>query len=171
MAQGADPAGLHPLLETGLVEASAYGNLYDPLVTHDPDGRLVPGLAESWERRDDRSWEFRLRPGVTFHDGEAFDATSVRFTIEQLLDPAKSSPIRAQLDAIDHVETPDPHTAVIVTKRPFAPLLAELTQLMMLPPAYTERVGFSALAERPNGTGPYRLVERIHDERIVLEGH
>jgi peptide/nickel transport system substrate-binding protein len=171
VAQGADPAGLHPLLETGLVEASAYGNIYDPLVTHDPDGRLVPGLAESWERRDDRSWVLRLRTGVTFHDGEPFDAAGVRFTIEKLLDPSSSSPIRAQLDAIDHVETPDAQTAVIVMKRPFAPLLAELTQLMMLPPAYTERVGFAALAERPNGTGPYRLTEHIRDERIVLEGH
>ena len=56
-------------------------------------------------------------------------------------------------------------------KRPFAPLLAELTQLMMLPPVYTERVGFAALAERPNGTGPYRFTEHIRDERIVLEGH
>jgi len=169
VAQAADPAGLHPLLETGLVEASAYGNLYDPLVTHDPDGQLVPGLAESWERRDDRSWAFRLRPGVTFHDGEPFDSTSVRFTIETLLDPAASSPIRAQLDAIERVETPDARTAVIVTKRPFAPLLAELTQLMMLPPAYTDRVGFAALAERPNGTGPFRLVAHVRDERIVLE--
>ena len=171
VAQSADPAGLHPLLETGLVEASAYGNLYDPLVTRDLDGQLVPGLAESWERRDDRTWAFRLRPGVTFHDGEPFDATSVRFTIEKLLDPVSSSPIRAQLDAIDHVETPDAQTAVIVMKRPFAPLLAELTQLMMLPPVYTERVGFAALAERPNGTGPYRLTERVRDERIVLEAY
>lgn len=171
VAQGADPAGLHPLLETGLVEASAYGNLYDPLVTHDVDGRLVPGLAESWERRDDRAWVFRLRSGVTFHDGEPFDAASVRFTIETLLDPATSSPIRAQLDAIDHVKTPDARTAVIVAKRPFAPLLDELTQLMMLPPAYAERVGLAALAERPNGTGPYRFVERVRDERIVLEGY
>ena len=46
-----------------------------------------------------------------FHDGEPFDAASVRFTIEQILDPAKSSPIRAQLDTIDHVETPDARTA------------------------------------------------------------
>jgi peptide/nickel transport system substrate-binding protein len=169
IAQAADPAGLHPLLETGLVEASAYANLYDPLVTHDPDGRLAPALAESWERRDDRAWAFRLRSGVTFHDGEPFDAASVRFTVEKLLDPAASSPIRAQLDAIERVETPDARTAVIVTKRPFAPLVAELTQLMMLPPAHTDRVGFAGLAERPNGTGPYRFVERVHDERIVLQ--
>jgi peptide/nickel transport system substrate-binding protein len=169
VAQAADPASLHPLLETGLVEASAYGTIYDPLVTLDADGHLVTALAESWERLDERSWRFRLRPGVTFHDGEPFEATSVRFTIERLLDPASSSPIRAQLDAIDRVETPDPRTAVIVTKQPFAPLIAELTQLMMLPPLYTSEHGLESLAERPNGTGPFRLVERVRDERIVQE--
>jgi peptide/nickel transport system substrate-binding protein len=171
IAQGADPASLHPLLETGLVEASAYGNIYDPLVTLDADGRLMPALAESWEQRDDRSWVFRLRPGVAFHDGESFDSESVRFTVETLLDPARSSPIRAQLDAIERVETPDAQTAVVVTKQPFAPLIAELTQLMMIPKAHTERVGFGALADQPNGTGPFRFVERVRDERIVLEAN
>ena len=171
VAQGADPASLHPLLETGLVEASAYGNIYDPLVTLDADGRLAPALAESWEPRDERSWLFRLRPGVTFHDGEVFDSASVRFTIERLLDPVSASPIRAQLDAIERVETPDARTALIVTKQPFAPLIAELTQLMMLPPAHTARTGFAALADQPNGTGPFRFVERVRDERIVLEAN
>jgi peptide/nickel transport system substrate-binding protein len=169
VAQAADPSGLHPLLETGLVEASAYGAIYDSLVALDADAHLVPALAESWDPLDERSWLFRLRPGVTFHDGEPFDATSVRFTIERLLDPASSSPIRAQLDAIDRVETPDARTAVIVTRQPFAPLIAELTQLMMLPPRYTSDHGFASLAEQPNGTGRFRLVERVRDERIVLE--
>jgi peptide/nickel transport system substrate-binding protein len=168
VAQGAEPATLHPLLETGLVEASAYGNIYDPLVTLDAEGRLVPALAESWEQRDDRSWIFRLRPGVTFHNGEVFDSASVRFTIGTLLDPANSSPIRTQLDAIERVETPDAQTVVIVTRQPFAPLLAELTQLMMIPRLHTERVGFEALADQPNGTGPFRFVEHRRGERIVL---
>lgn len=171
VAQGADPASLHPLLETGLVEASAYGNIYDSLVALDADGRPVPALAESWEQRDDRSWVFRLRSGVTFHDGENFDAESVRFTIETLLDPASSSPIRAQLQAIERIETPDAQTAVIVTSQPFAPLIAELTQVMMIPKSHTERVGFRALGDQPNGTGAFRFVERIHDQRIALEAN
>ena len=171
VAQGAEPASLHPLLETGLVEASTYGNVYDPLVTLDVEGRLVPALAESWEQRDERSWIFHLRPGVTFHDGEAFDAESVRFTIERLLDPASASPIRAQLEAIERVETPDAQTVLIVTKQPFAPLIPELTQLMMIPKEHTERVGFAALADQPNGTGPYRFAERVRGERIVLDAH
>jgi len=171
VAQGTDPAGLNPLLQTGLVEASVYGNVFDALVSLDAEGRLQPGLAETWQARDDRTWVFTLRRGVSFHDGEPFDAQSVRFTIEQMLEPTVASPIRAQLGAIERVETPDPHTAVIVTQRPFAPLLAELTGLMLLPPTYTARVGPAGLASQPVGTGPFRFAERVKDDRIVLEAN
>jgi peptide/nickel transport system substrate-binding protein len=171
VALGADPASLHPLLQTGLLEASVYTNIYDGLLALDADGKPQPALAESWETRDERTWAFRLRQGVSFHNGEPFTAESVRFTVEQLLDPATGSPIRAQLDAIERVETPDAGTAVIVTKQPFAPLLSELTGLMMLPPAHAARVGLDGLAAAPVGTGPFRLVERVKDDRIVLDAN
>ena len=171
VTQGADPAGLHPLLHTGLVEASVYGNIFDPLVSLDADGQIQPALAESWEARDDHRWVFKLRRGVTFHNQESFDAQSVRFTLQQVLDPGLASPIRAQLDVVERVETPDSHTAVIVTQRPFVPLLAELTGVMMLPPAHTARVGWQALASQPIGTGPFRFVERLKDDHIGLRAN
>ena len=171
VALAADPAGLNPLLQTGLVEASVWTNLYDPLVFPDADGRPEPALASSWRAFDERTWEFRLRPGVTFHNGEPCDAEAVRATVETLLDPATGSPVRAQLGAIERVETPEPLVARIVTREPFAPVLAELTALPILPPRHTAAVGMDGLGERPVGTGPFRFVERVRDDRIVLEAH
>lgn len=168
VALPAETASLNPLIQTGLVEASVQMNIFDGLAALDADGAPRPALAQSWEALDDRTWEFRLRPGVSFHNGEPLDSAAVRFTVETMLDPASNSPVRAQLSAIDHVETPDPLIARIVTRQPFAPLLAELTALAMLPPQHTAAVGMDGLSQQPIGTGPFRFVQWVHDERIAL---
>jgi peptide/nickel transport system substrate-binding protein len=165
----AEPAGLDPLLQTGLVEAGVYANVFDPLVGRDPDGRLQPALAESYRPLDALRWEFSLRQDVRFHNGEPFDAGSVRATIERMLDPASGSVVRPQLTAIERVETPERYRAIVVTRQPFAPLLAELTQLMMLPPGALAAAGPEGFADRPIGTGPFRLVEWARDDRLALE--
>jgi peptide/nickel transport system substrate-binding protein len=171
VAQGADPATLDPLLQTGLVEASVYGNIFEPLLRLDREGQLTPALAESFRSLDSQAWEFKLRSGVTFHNGEPFDSASVRATIERMLDPANGSPIRSQLAAIERVETPNAQTAIVVTRQPFAPLLAELTGLMMLPPRLLAEAGPETISRQPVGTGPFRFVEWIKNERLALEAN
>jgi peptide/nickel transport system substrate-binding protein len=171
VALPADPAGLNPLLQTGLVEASVQANVFDSLAFLDADGTPQAALAQSWEVLNDRTWEFRLRPGVAFHDGEPFDSAAVRSTVETMLDSASGSPVRAQLSAIESVETPDPLTARIVTRQPFAPLLSELTALAILPPKLLASAGMTGLDAAPVGTGPFRFVEWMRDERIVLEAN
>jgi peptide/nickel transport system substrate-binding protein len=168
VALPAEPASLNPLIQTGLVEASVQMNIFDGLAALDADGAPQPALAESWAVLDDQTWEFRLRPGVSFHNGEPFDSAAVRFTVETMLDPASGSPVRSQLSAIDRVDTPDPLVARIVTREPFAPLLAEITALAMVPPGHTASVGMDGLSRQPIGTGPFQFVQWDHAERIAL---
>jgi peptide/nickel transport system substrate-binding protein len=165
---GAEPAGLDPLQQTGLIEASVYANVFDPLLMLDRDGALQPALAESYRPLDSRTWEFRLRSGIRFHNGEPFDSASVRATVERMLDPAVKSPVRAQLASIERVETPDPGTAIVVTRQPFAPLLSELSALMMLPPQTLLQSDPDTLDQRPIGTGPFRFAEWLPGQRVVL---
>ena len=82
--------------------------LFDSLVMADWDGTIVPHLAESWTVLDDTTLEFRLRPGVTFHNGEPFDAAAVKFSIERVLDETLQSGLKARFESIAAVEVVDP---------------------------------------------------------------
>ena len=79
----ADPSHLYPLAGEELSSNIMYYHLYDPLVSRSADLEFGPGLAESWEQVDDTTWRFKLREGVTFHNGNAFTAADVVFTVEK----------------------------------------------------------------------------------------
>lgn len=147
--------------------------VYDTLVYYDRDsGSVVPLLAESWTEEGD-SITFTLRQGVTWHDGEAFDADDVVYTINWLIDPETRYRNKFEWSIIESVEKVDDHTVTINTtgRRPYDML--QLTHT----PIYPEHVhgqlddptrfGFD-----PVGTGPYRVVEydessnRLHAERF-----
>ncbi|MFN8523737.1 MAG: ABC transporter substrate-binding protein [Chloroflexota bacterium] len=171
MAIPADPASLNPLAQTGLIEAGAYLNVYETLLSAVPGGPPAPLLAESVTALDPTTWGVRLRPGVSFQNGEAFDAESVKYSVDTALDPANASPIRAQLQSIQGVEVVGDHAVRITTREPFAPLPAELSTLAMLPPRHATAVGLKGLETAPVGTGPYRLERRVADERLEFRAH
>lgn len=99
--------------------------IYDRLVEIDEmTGRIVPGLAKSWEQLDDNTILFHLNEGITFHNGNKFSAEDVKFTLER----AKTLPKVAHLySLIDNIEVVDDNTVKIHTSEPFAPLLAHLS--------------------------------------------
>jgi peptide/nickel transport system substrate-binding protein len=155
-------------------------NLFDPLIRRDyasnADGTgatYVPGLAESWVRRDELTLDLTLRPGVVFHDGEPLTSADVVFTFERILDPAsKYANARFQLSNIARIEALDERTVRITTKRPDPVLIKMLAYpgASIVPKRYFEQVGFDAFQSRPIGTGPYKLVSFRADDRVVLEG-
>ncbi len=151
------------------IRATVGAAVFDSLVGRDADGRIVPELAESWKALDDTTWQFKLRRNVVFHDGEPFNADAVRFTVGRVLDPTQKSPNRANIAEIVRVDVLDDFTVNLVTRQPYAVLLSRLVDFPILPPKYTAEKGNQGQALRPVGTGPFRFVELVKDERLVVE--
>lgn len=165
-SRGYDPAKTN--------ESTAYvidEQMYDTLVQPTPDGsgKVVPNLAESWTiAPDGLTYTFKLRKGVKFHNGREMVADDVKYTIDRLKDPKTASP-RLQSFAGITVEAPDAYTAVFKLKEPFAPLVATLSQInsAIVPKEAAEAPG--DLTKKPVGTGPFKFVEWVADQRFVVE--
>ena len=146
--------------------------VYGALIDTDGQSRLKPGLALSWTALADDLWEFKLRPGVTFHDGTPFTADDVAFTFQRI--PAVvNSPgsYSTFIYSIDRVEIPDPLTLRLHTKTPDPLLPGNLTQVWILSRALhtgaaTEDFNSGRLAI---GTGPFRVASVRFGDRIELD--
>jgi peptide/nickel transport system substrate-binding protein len=150
-------------------------SVYNGLLTFDDKMKIVPDLAESYATTPDGGLEFKLRSGVKFHDGSAFTADDVKFSLERILDPKFASPNRSKVAEIDRIEILDPLTLRIYTKRPFAPLLTFLTNTrtgtQIVPKAAVQQMGDEAFARRPIGTGAYKVASWQAGQALVLEAH
>ena len=143
--------------------------IFDTLLRRNPKTlQLEASLAESWRLLNDTTWQFRLRRGVHFHNGEPFDAAAVKFSIERHLN-MEGSNRKAEISAVSAVEIIDDHTVKLVLKAPFAPLLAALSDRagMIVSPKAAQAAG--DFVNRPVCAGPYKFVERVAQDRIVLE--
>ncbi|HLN11745.1 MAG TPA: ABC transporter substrate-binding protein [bacterium] len=147
-------------------------NIYDPLVGTDVNLRPVPGLAVSWQVVGPMTWEFKLRHGVKFQDGETFDANAVKFSLDRARDPKTKWEAASALSPIDSVEVVDDSTVRIHTKYTW-PLLPQYLAHYgwMEPPQYVQQNGEDALGRHPVGTGPYRFVNHMVDDHIEIEAN
>jgi peptide/nickel transport system substrate-binding protein len=163
------PENLDPTMNLSSIRAMVGVSMFDSLVGRDAQNRIVPQLAESWRLVDDTTWQLKLRRGVVFHDGEPFNAEAVRFTFHRVLDPEQKSPNRANIAEVVRLDVLDDYTVNLVTRQPYAPFLNRLLDFPILPPKYTAEKGNAGMALRPVGTGPYRFVELVKDDRLVVE--
>ncbi len=169
----AEPNTFDPHLTVGRNSQIFIVNVYDGLTARDAQGNLVPALAESWKRLNPTTWQFTLRKGVKFHNGDDFNADSVKFTLDRATNPETKATIGSELSTIARTEIVDPFTVNVVTKAPDFLLPVRLGELfgLMLSPKHTNAVGKEAIATRPNGTGPFKLVTWAKNERLVLEAN
>ncbi|MGX7707180.1 ABC transporter substrate-binding protein [Methylobacterium sp. Gmos1] len=165
-----DPDALDPTLARTFAGRMVFAALCDKLVDIGPDLKPVPQLATEWAWSDDRkALTLRLRPGVRFHDGEPMNAAAVKYSLERHL-KMPGSQRRGEIAPIDTVEAVDDLTVKITLKTPFAPLLAQFTDRagMIVSPKAADRLG-DKFATAPVCAGPYKFVERVPQDRIVVE--
>ena len=157
----------HSLNET--TQLSVVGNVYEPLVGRDQNLKLSPRLATAWKQISPNVWRFELRKGVKFHDGKAFTADDVLFSLAR--GAGEGSDMRSYTNDIKEVRKVNEHTVDIETKAPFPILPDVLTFFYVMSKQWSEenqatrpvdrRKGIeNAASFRANGTGPYRLRER-----------
>ncbi|SEP40701.1 peptide/nickel transport system substrate-binding protein [Rhodospirillales bacterium URHD0017] len=167
---GDDPDGLDPTTSRFYTTRIVFAALCDKLFDIDEKSNIVPQLALSSETSaDGKAVTIKLRPGVKFHDGEAFDAAAAKYSLERHMN-MKGSFRKPELAAVDNVEVVDPATVKLNLKQPFSPLLAQLTDRagMMVSPKAAEATG-DKFALKPVCAGPYKFVERIPQDKIVVE--
>jgi peptide/nickel transport system substrate-binding protein len=166
-AKTTEAPSLDPILEQALSRQRIDPLFYNRLVEWGHDAKLEPALAESWTASaDGRTWTFKLRRGVKFHNGREFVAEDVKYTYERILDPKVASGGRGYLSAIEQIETPDPHTVRIITKQPSASLLAGMAGgwSAIVPREVIEQKG--DLRRTAVGTGPFVLQEWVPQSHL-----
>jgi peptide/nickel transport system substrate-binding protein len=168
------PSGIDPHLNASAELGIPLRSVYDTLVYLDSEtGAFVPGLANGWTLSGDgRTYTFDLRHDVTFHDGTRFDAHAVQANIEYVTNPDHHSQKAVfMLGPLERVEVLDDWTVAFHLREPFAPFLDSLSQvyLGMASPQALEKWGPTDYQFHQVGSGPYRFVEYIPNDRIVLE--
>lgn len=182
--RGSDAVGLDPAHETDGESYKVCDNIYENLVAYDWEStEIVPELATRWEiSADGETYTFHLRPGVRFHDGTPLDAAAVVFSLDRQRDKKPAHPFHAvggpytywssmSMDEIvAGIRAADDSTVVIDLHRPNAPFLANLAMAFasIASPTALRKYG-EDFRKHPVGTGPFRFVEWVKDDRIVLE--
>ena len=148
-------------------------NMFDSLTTRDANMKVVPQLAESWRALNDTTWEFKLRRGVKFHNGDHFTAEDVKFTLERVVKQGsldgKTSPRKSLLGPLSRVKIIDDHTVQIETEKPWSILPLMLTLQEIVPRKYMKALGSQGFQTNPIGTGPFRFVRAEGEKLLILE--
>lgn len=178
VGQIAEPKSLDPAAVTAVNDFRILVNLYEGLVRY-KSGTLevAPALAESWEINEDGTeYTFKLREGVTFHDGTPFNAEAVKFNFDRMLNedhPYHNTgpfPLAFFFSAVEETTAVDELTVKFKLNAPFAPFLSNLaypTGLLVSPEAVKQHG--EDIGRHPTGTGAFKFVEWASNERVVVD--
>lgn len=166
VALGTTLTQLDPALTTIGDEYVYVHLLFNGLSKINPDMTVSPDLAESWSTSDDlKTWTFKLRPGVKFHDGKTLDAEDVLATIQRILDPKTGSRARSNLQMVETVEAVDPLTVRFKLNIPYAGFADIFADRQM---RIVSKDKIADLSKNPIGTGPFMFKSWSPGDRLEL---
>ena len=176
-----DTTNLDPRIGMGSVRSTYIRQVFESLVDVDRQGKPAPGLALSWKPINDLTWEFALRRGVRFHDGEPFNADTVLFNLDRMFrknldrwgvkDVAAGTAFDKVYPFVTRWEKVDDFTVRVHTSEPASTVWDFIGREPMVPRAWTIKNGVEALNEKPVGTGPWKLAEWKRKDHMTFERH
>jgi len=171
--QGVDP----PTLDVQFVETGALANvalqMFDTLLEYDKDMNIVPSVAESYKLLPDQvTWQFKIKKGIKFWDGEVLDANAVKFTFDRMMDPelrkqGLNDPFPGRV-GFDHCDVVDDYTINFVLKKPSILFPVYITFPYLLAPDYYKKTPPQQTAIKPMGSGPWMFKEWVKDDHFTL---
>jgi peptide/nickel transport system substrate-binding protein len=149
-------------------------NMYDGILTRDSEMNIHPELASSFTQESPTVYDFKIREGVTFHDGTPMTAEDVKFTLDRLtqegaMGDGQTSPRQSLVGPIESVEIVEGDTVRITLSEPWPLLPAMLPFQEVVSKAFVEQVGSAGIATQANGTGPFKLAEWRKGDSIIME--
>jgi peptide/nickel transport system substrate-binding protein len=168
VCQPAEPPGLDPTANTAAaIDRVVFANIYEGLVKVNSNGEYIPGLATAWEvSPDGLTYTFKLRKGVTFHNGDVFDAQVAKWNLERAMGEKTVNPHPEYFRGIIKIETPDSHTLITVLSEVDALFIAHMAEgdAVMLP------MNSSGDAKsNPIGTGPFQFIQWVRGDRVEMK--
>ena len=170
-----DPLTLDPHIQFITYSNQQFQHIYDVLIFRNHDLELEPALAESWKPIDDKTWEVKLRKDVKWHDGSPFTADDVLFTVERSPNPpgAVSSMGRFLVQNGKQWKKIDDHTLQISTPKPYPNMPRDLSVTHMISKRAAQGASTADFdsGKAAIGTGPYKFVEYVRGDRVVLKAN
>jgi peptide/nickel transport system substrate-binding protein len=174
VAISSEPPSLFQNLEDEPQAYSIYDAIFEYLVKSDPRQPTrgpLPQLAVSWKPIGQTVWQFNLRKGVKFHNGEDWDAEAAKFNLETVLSIKPPSPFVSRITQFARAEVKDKYTLLIHTKGRWATAPLGLSEIQMGAPALLKQLGPQQFAQQPVGTGPFKFAEWKKGQTITLESN
>jgi peptide/nickel transport system substrate-binding protein len=162
-----EAVSLDPYYQNETATSSVLSNIFDTLIRFDADYNLVPGLATSWKALDDTTWELKLRQGVTFHNGNPFNADDVIFSFDRVKYSERSG-FKGKVTAIESFEKKDDFTVIFKTKGPYPLFPRKVTYVRILDKEFCTDKTAEFLGTHAVGTGPYSVVKWIKGASLTL---